>query len=421
MPACRPFLPFLLLVLVALSGCDAAAPEAGDYARAGARATAPLAEPEALAPPRFLAEPAPEWTALFERTSGWLSADGLYSTPLSGVDAPGAAAHTTTLFHFSDTLIGEVVGGTVQPGATLVNNTLAWFDGATPDPDATRFHYATDGQGRPRATFVPTTPNARAGDLYWLNDAFVNQARGHATYLFGMHLRPEAGQPFGLRDLGRNLIVIPAGSRPPFADQRQLNTPLYVPPTGGRGAFEFGNGVFVNSAEAGAPRPDGYVYVYGVETVTRHGVTFNKRLLVARVRPEAIEDAGAWRFWDGAGWVPEITAAAPVSQRVSNELSVTPWGDRYLLVFQLDTIGASVAVRVGESPVGPFGPYREVFDCPEADLDPDFFCYNAKAHPHLTGPDELLITYNVNSWDYLGDLHKAHTLHPRFIRLRLAD
>jgi hypothetical protein len=158
------------------------------------------------------------------------------------------------------------------------------------------------------------------------------------------------------------------------------------------------------------------VYVYGLEAVP-----FNKKLLVARVRPEAFEDFAQWRFWDGAGWAPEITAAAPVAQRVSSELSVTPLGGRYVLVFQLDTIGASTAVAVGASPVGPFGPYEAVWRCPEVDLDPDFFCYNAKAHPHLSGPDGLLITYNVNSWDFLGDFHKAHLLHPRFIRLRLAE
>ena len=30
---------------------------------------------------------APEWTAVFERTAGWLGADGIYSIPLNGYDA----------------------------------------------------------------------------------------------------------------------------------------------------------------------------------------------------------------------------------------------------------------------------------------------------------------------------------------------
>jgi hypothetical protein len=409
LPPLRPLLPWTLAACALLPGCDVADPAFEAAASSEVSEAAPVAAVE------FVAEPAPDWTAVFQRTSGWLSADGIFSIPLNGVDAPGTAAQTSTAFHFSDTLIGEVEDGEVQPGAVVVNNTLAWFEGAGPDPEGTRFIYATDANGRPRANFIPSTPNAEEGDLYWLGDGFVNQAR-RAVYIFGAHLRPEAGQPFGLRDLGRNLIVLPAGSRPPFDDQRQIQTPLFRPAGDGRGDIHFGNGILVNTAAAGAPEPDGYVYVYGIEAVP-----YNKKLLVARVRPEAFEDFAQWRFWDGRRWVPDMMAAAPLTQRVSSELSVTPMGGYYVLVFQLDTIGSSTAVRLAPSPVGPFWRYEEVYRCPEVDLDPDFFCYNAKAHPHLSGPDELLISYNVNSWDFLGDFSVAHTLHPRFFRLRLAE
>jgi len=44
------------------------------------------------------------WTKLFERTEGWLGADGIYSIPLNGVDSPASATDgTKTLFVFSDT------------------------------------------------------------------------------------------------------------------------------------------------------------------------------------------------------------------------------------------------------------------------------------------------------------------------------
>jgi hypothetical protein len=411
-----PTLPLLALLAV-LPGCDAVADPgaAADPLDAEAPPEAADAPFEADVLP-LVAEAAPEWTAIFQRTSGWLSADGVFSYAVNGVDAPGTADQTSTYLHFSDTLIGEVVGGTVQPGATIVNNTMAFFEGGTPDPQGTQFIYRTDGQGRPRANFIPNTPNAEEGDLYWLGDGFVNQALGGATYIVGAHLRPEAGQPFGLRDLGRNLIVLPPGSTPPFDDHYQIRTPLRIPEGDGRGTIEFGNGIMVNTAEAGAPAPDGYVYVYGLETLG-----YIKKLLVARVLPEHFEDFSQWRVWDGNGWSRNVRRAAPLTSRVSNELSVSPVGDYYVLVFQLDTISPWVAVRYGRSPVGPFGSVRQVYRCPEVDLDPDFFCYNAKAHPHLSQPGELLVTYNVNSWDFLNDFHKAHTLHPRFIRLRMAE
>jgi len=60
-----------------------------------------------LKPLTFTAEPAPEWTALMERTSGWFGADGIFSIPLDGIEERKAEAQKT-LFIFSDTYIGEV-------------------------------------------------------------------------------------------------------------------------------------------------------------------------------------------------------------------------------------------------------------------------------------------------------------------------
>ncbi len=63
---------------------------------------------EAAAAQGFVVDPAPEWTALFDRDSGWTGADGIYSIPLTGVDVPSGAAKSYTLFVFSDTFIGDV-------------------------------------------------------------------------------------------------------------------------------------------------------------------------------------------------------------------------------------------------------------------------------------------------------------------------
>src|SRR4249920_3677180 len=57
---------------------------------------------------KFTAEAAPEWTKLFERTSGWFGADGIFSIPLSGVDKNNNAGNDSTMLLFSDKYIGEV-------------------------------------------------------------------------------------------------------------------------------------------------------------------------------------------------------------------------------------------------------------------------------------------------------------------------
>ena len=170
-----------------------------------------------------------------------------------------------------------------------------------------------------------------------------------------------------------------------------------------------------NTEAAGAPDPDGYLYVYGVQNDTA------KKLLVARVLPDEIADFGAWRFWDGEAWNESFDAAAPVADRISNELSVTPLRDgRYLLVYQRDSFAPWTSVQVGETPVGPWEEREDLYSCPEAAADPsrNAFCYNAKAHPHLSAPGELLVSYNVNTFDFFGDFFEDAGLYrPRFIRI----
>lgn len=171
----------------------------------------------------------------------------------------------------------------------------------------------------------------------------------------------------------------------------------------------------VNTEEAGAPHPDGYVYVYGIEELITP-----KQLLVARVRPDAFEDFDAWTFWNGDAWVgvERIEEAAGVTTRVSNEMSVTPTSNgKFVLTFQLDTISPYTAIRVGESPVGPFGPVERIWYTDEVEESDNYYTYNAKAHPHLSTRNELLISYNVNSQDLFGDLDVLPEIYrPRFIR-----
>ena len=76
-----------------------------------------------------------------------------------------------------------------------------------------------------------------------------------------------------------------------------------------------------------------------------------------------------------------------------------------------------IAIRVGTSPTGPFGPPITIYTCPEPDLRSGIFCYNAKAHPHLSNPGELLISYNVNTTNFADNLRFSDIYRPRFIRL----
>lgn len=361
----------------------------------------------------FTVSTAPEWDALFTRQSGWFGGDGIFAVTRDGKETTGAAKNSETLIWFSDTMLGEIVNDSLQPGFEMINNSIAVLQGGEADSSHICFYWKKEN-GKNASLFVPKTPATGKEDYYWLGDGFVNQERGNELYIFGYRIRNISKEAFGFREMGNTLIVVPAGSQPPFNEYRQLDIPFFlgkeVDSTG-----SFGAGIFVNTEAAGAKDPDGYVYVYGIRGK-------EKKLMVARVKPADIEAFDQWTFWDGAAWTNDVSRIATITDRLSNELGVMQLSDgRYALTFQTDGLGKYVGLRLGASPVGPFGKVIELFDVSESVAgDKDLFPYNAKAHPVLSGPDELLISYNVNSFDFFNDIkHSPNLYRPRFVRVKV--
>ena len=342
-----------------------------------------------------IATPASAWTALFKRDAGWYGGDGIFTIPMS---------RDKTLFYFSDTMIGDSTGG--QAHRTMIHNSVAILQGHAPSKDKLQFYWDTSITGQPQTPFIPKTADTKAGDYYWLGAGFFNPIK-KATYIFAYKMRNlDAHDDWSFTLTGTNLIVIPAGSVPPFRNHRQIETPLSFQGTSPDEKGTFGAGVYV--------APDGYVYVYGIKGKA-------KALLVARVRGDSVEDFSQWRFWDGKEWNKDMQRSAPLAEGVSDELSLSPLPDgRYILVFQEGGMSPTVAMRIGFSPWGPFGPAKKIWECTESQENKNYFTYNAKAHPLLSAPGELLISYNVNSFDFFKEIQKNPYLYrPRFIRLKL--
>jgi hypothetical protein len=358
-------------------------------------------------PLSFTAEAAPEWTALMERTSGWFGADGIFSIPLDGVEEQRAVGKRT-LFIFSDTYIGEVKNGVPLPGNVMVNNSVAWLEGTVPDEQAISFNYNRDKNGRPASYFIPENQGLEGEEYFWLGDGFINHQENRTLYIFAYHVHKTGPGVFDFEQTNIALLKIRNPTPDGLRDYEQMETGLgFVHPEHGR--VYFGSGLFVNTRRAGAPDPDGYLYIYGIMDGT-------KSLVAARVVPRRIEDIDAWRFFDGENWVKGQENVAPITNGVSNELSVTPSGDgRYLLTFTVLGLSDKIGIRVGEGPVGPFGEIQEVYTCPEYAVR-GLLPYNAKAHYHLSDPGRLLVSYNTITFDFWEDIQKDATIyHPRFI------
>lgn len=359
----------------------------------------------------FTIEEAPEWSALFNRTSGWFGADGIFTIPLNGVYK--ADDSDSTIFIFSDTMVGEIVDGKLQPGSRMVNNSVAYLKGVEPKEENIKFYYDENEEGIAETIFNPNTPKTEPNDYFWLGDGFVNTALNNNIYIFAYRMRNLSSEEWSFSQMGNVLIKIPEGSRPPYKDQQQIETPFFYGGNYEADNGSLGAGIFVNTEEAGTPNPDGYVYVYGVKGK-------EKNLFVARVKPESFEQFGQWQFWDGADWNMDKNKIAFVTDSVSNELSVTPLADgRYALVFQIGGMGHAVGLRLGLSPQGPFGPIIKLWDCKEVKRE-NYIVYNAKAHPRLSQPGELIISYNVNAFNFFKEIKDNPNLYrPRFLRLKI--
>jgi hypothetical protein len=360
----------------------------------------------------FTVEPATDWNALLKRENGWFGGDGIYTIPLNGVEGKHAKPADKIMFVFSDSMVGKIENGNLKPGYKMIHNSVGYLTGNKPVDANMTFNWDTDKKGGPESVFIPRTTQTDSTDYYWLGDGFVNQELNNAIYIFGYRVRNVATVAFGFKEVGNTLIKIPAGSKPPYKNIEQKDTPFYMP-SNDSNVGSFGAGVYVNTKKAGAPQPDGYIYIYGVRGP-------GKNLMVARVLPKDFEAYDKWTFYNGSQWVNEMDKVADLAPGVSNELSLTALPDgRYALIFQQGGMSSNVGMRIGATPYGPFGPVIKVWDSKPDLEEKTFVVYNAKAHPSLSAPGELIISYNINSVDFDADLNKHPNLYrPRFIRMK---
>jgi hypothetical protein len=209
---------------------------------------------------RLVTTAAPEWANMLKHDSGWIGADGIYAIPMNGVEAPGKANETNTLFWFSDCIVGNIKADTLQEGWEMMHNSVAYMKGDSVHPGNIEYHWRKDSAGRALSMFEPHTPKTQRGDYYWLGDGFFNHATDSTIYIFAYRIKNVPGGIYPFDDVGLSLIAIPKNSAPPYTDQRQLDTPFFLKNSKGKGKVVFGISVMANTVEAGAP-PTGRLYL----------------------------------------------------------------------------------------------------------------------------------------------------------------
>jgi hypothetical protein len=386
------------------------------------------------APKSARVTPDTEWNAVFDRTDGWTGADCAGSVDLGD---------GRTLWMFGDTWIGKIHGGKRQPGATMVNNSIAvhptdksapW---RPPDPRSVQFLWGpTDKQGRPTAWVVPPVPSAETEkgdsakrlDWFWCNGGgFVTgrekeKGRRLVVFLFRVRRDPHGKGVWNFRTVGTSLAIVDNLSDPP----REWHPRVFdIPGTGRIADASRGESVELllgmsAARQDGPPSDAGALLIFG----TRQRV-FDMDLVMARAPASTPEQFADWRFFVG----PQTSAststnAQPLAKGLVSEFSVEKFEDRgrsiWVLVQSEPLLGKRIYVRTAQRPEGPWSAPRTIYTVPDVAKSRAYFTYAAKGHASLSRPSELLVTYLVNSQNF-GDLMGDTTIYrPKFLRVPAA-
>jgi len=337
------------------------------------------------------AAPAPELDALFQRTNGWIGADGNYSVEVNAQRA---------LWFFSDTWLGSVVNGR-RTNATMVNNSVGVQTGRGAEARV-EFHWKTNATGRAAAFFLPDDGHG----WFWPVGGTMVGGRLH-LFLWQME-KAEGPAAFGFRHAAVWHGEIAHPLDPP-SQWRVRQTRLPFTELTKERHLIFGAAVL---------RHGEHVFIYGTEDRPKDR-GFGRRMVLGRVPAQEITDFSRWRFFGDDEWVDDFRRASPLALRMASEYSVTalPGGAGFAAVTHDMLLSPDIVASTGPHPWGLWSKPVKLFTCLEAAWTKRNFCYAGKAHPWLSSSHELVVSYAANAHNFADVIRDARLYWPRFVRV----
>lgn len=329
-----------------------------------------------------------EFSSLYMPDSGGVtSADGTISIHLDD---------GSSLFMTGDCFVGAVVDGKRNPDDKMINNALVHIGS---DYRYLGAHYL----GTPTAPLsLCTPPEASSSPVaywYWPGHGFQH---GNILYCFMTKFYQGGEGQWGFMFDGTDLVRIDLTdySVKSIEEIYDADCPVH-----------WGHCVMKSGI---------YHYIYG----TRSGAGYEPaQLCVSRAKfDEGTGNLGAYEYFDGRGWSHEpatVAACEGLDIPVSEQFSVFKYDDIYVLLTQRRAQQAGdIYSFISDSPAGPWRNKQLLYITPEQETDRDLFTYNAMAHPqYINGEQELLICYNVNSYDLQKPFNDVNTYRPVFLRV----
>ena len=338
--------------------------------------------------------PAPELDALFQRTNGWIGADGNYAVSVTS---------DRTLWFFSDTWIGRVAHGR-RTNATLVNNSVGVQTGQGTGARV-EFHWTTNASGRASAFFLPDDGRG------WFWPVGGTMVDGRLHLLLWQMEKTDGPGVFGFRHAAvwHGEVENPLDP-PPQWRVKQAKLP-FTELTGKRQLL-FGAAVLRHGDD---------VFIYGTED--RPGERgFGRRMVLARAPAVALGDFAQWRFFRDGAWEEDFHRSAPLAPGMASEYSVAllPGARQFIAVTHDALLSPDIVARTAPQPWGPWSEAVKIYKCPEAGWNKGIFCYAGKAQPSLSSSNELVISYAANAHEFADVIRDARLYWPRFVRARFS-
>ena len=146
---------------------------------------------------------------------------------------------------------------------------------------------------------------------------------------------------------------------------------------------------------------DGYLYLFGFCAATLTSGCGAGGVYLARTpaRPADWQNPLTYQYWDGSGWSPYETAAAPVGSVTAATrplgISVGAYAGRGLVMVEQTSLAGAFELWQARSPAGPWRPVRtgKVPCGTSRQNGADALCRALIGHPELSTRSQVLISY----------------------------
>lgn len=319
--------------------------------------------------------------SIFTRDKYWRGADGAATVDLGD---------NRILWLFSDTFV-DVEGTGKRSNSTMIRNSIGIQNGTDIEKATIKF-YHKGSRNNPEDFFkIP-------GDTwFWIGHGMLVKDQ-LIIFLFE---EENTGEGLGFQAVGWYMVIIDNPSEDP------LNWDIEY--------FKGPEPTDILAGSSAVLRDSTYLYAYGVKEPATHEV------YLIRFEIEELLSGNflSMDWWAADQWVNNLGKApeGAVLFKGQTEFSVH-YHKEIEMYIQVQTYGfgkARLGYRLASRPQGPWTDsvlfYEPILE------EHQEFVYSANTHPELL-TDGILITYNVNSYDFGKLVNNESIYFPRFIRLK---